>query len=61
MLIFFAQNTDEGNYEEIIYKYLRTYIENDITKISSQFYDALKTKNFEYNKILNWRSSQFQT
>lgn len=55
MLLYFAKTTNELNYADTIRKYLRTYIESDITKISQNFYDALKTKNFNYKKILDWR------
>lgn len=60
MLIYFAKNTNATNYVEIIKSYLRTFIESDITKISQQFFDALKSKNFVYKKIIDWRLSQFQ-
>jgi len=60
MLLHFAKTTNELNYANTIRKYLRTYIESDITKISQNFYDALKTKNFNYKKIHNWRLNQCQ-
>ena len=60
MLVYFAKNTDASNYVDIISSYLRSYIESDITKISRNFFDALKSKNFNYKKIVNWRLSMFQ-
>ncbi len=60
MLVYFAENTSANNYVEIINSYLRGYIESDITKISRNFFDALKSKNFNYKKIIEWRLSMFQ-
>ncbi|MHA1249042.1 MAG: hypothetical protein ACTSRP_03530 [Candidatus Helarchaeota archaeon] len=55
MLLYFAKIVDESNYQDIITKYLRIYIENDITRIANNFFDALKSKNFDVNKIKRWR------
>jgi len=57
MLIFFSKITNSLNYSEIINRSLKLFIENDITKICENFYDALKSKNFDYVKIIKWRNN----
>lgn len=60
ILIYFSKKINSLDYQEVINNHLRNYLESDITKVCDQFYDALKSKNFDTKKIINWRCSKFQ-
>lgn len=57
LLLYFAKVANSLNYTNIIRDSLRLFIENDITQITQNFYDALKSRNFDYEKIAKWREN----